>query len=202
MWHREAVRHVGQQRAQREDELHAERLRQIGDDRGEGAPAHRGLRAAEEHQIAGRARNPRDEDLDRGPDDLAGLPGDEPHLGTHALEVVELLGIDLGEARRPERAAQEGQRRGGGVARVVPAGESADQGRGSQPVGPVLPNQWLHPLHRTSCRGVTSRSRGNTALRHPRHAPSRRRGGGGFCLHAQGAPADARRGALSRARAA
>jgi hypothetical protein len=141
---------VGEERAERADELHAERLGEIEDQRGEGAPARRGLGAAQQHEVARRARHARDEDLDGRPDDLAHAGGPGLDLRAHRLEVIELLGVDLREARGAERGADEGQRRGGGVARVVPASERADQGRGPQSVGAVVPNQRLHPLHRTS----------------------------------------------------
>ena len=147
--HRQAVRDVGEQRAERDDELHAERLGEVGDDVRERAPAHRRLGAAEQDQVARRARHVRDEDLDRRPDDLAGQPSTSLTFGRTRLEVVELLRVDLREAGRAERAAEERERGGGGVAGVVPAGERADQRRGPQAVRSVLPDQRLHPLHRT-----------------------------------------------------
>ena len=95
-------------------------------------------------------------------------------FGRTRLEVVEVLGIDLREARRAERAAEERERRGRGVAGVVPAGEGADQGRGAQAVGTVLPNQRLHPLHRTSWSDAARRSSPpyRATARSPRCAPA------------------------------
>ena len=69
--HRTRVRHVAEQRAERDDDLHAERLGEVDDVRAERAPAHRRLDALHEHQVARRAWGARLEHLDRRPDDLA-----------------------------------------------------------------------------------------------------------------------------------
>jgi len=133
------VRDVGEQRTERHNQLHAERLGEVDDQLREAAPAHRRLRAAEQHEVARRAWHPGGEDLDRRPDDLALAILVMRHVRTRRLKIVEVLRIDAREARRPERAAEEGQRRGGGVAGVVPAGEGADQCRRAKAVRTLLP---------------------------------------------------------------
>ena len=67
------VGHVGEQGAEGDDELDAERLGEVDDQRGEAAPAHRRLGAGEEDQVARGAGDAGLEDVDAGPDDLAGL---------------------------------------------------------------------------------------------------------------------------------
>ena len=62
-----------------------------------------GSRPGEEHEVARRARDARRVDLDRGPLDLARAAVDELDLRARGLEVEELLGVDLREARRAER---------------------------------------------------------------------------------------------------
>ena len=84
--------------------------------------------------------------------------------------------------------ADERQRGGGGVAGVVPALERAHQRGGAKPVGTAIPDQWLHPIHRTSwARGACRHNRAD----HLRAARGRR----DRCrlrVHAQGPPDGAR----------
>ena len=66
------------------------------------------------------------------------------------LEVVELLRVDPREAPRLQRGGQERHRARGRVARVVPALKCAHHRRGPQAVRTAVPDQGLHPNHRTS----------------------------------------------------
>jgi hypothetical protein len=138
------VRHVGQQRAERHDELDAQRVAQVEDLAAEALPAEGRLGALQEHEVARGARHPGGVDLHVGPVDRAGAPVEQPDLRPGGLEVEELLGIDAREAHRAERRADELERGGGGVAGVVPAREGAHEGRGAERVGPALPDQGLH----------------------------------------------------------
>jgi hypothetical protein len=148
--HRLGVRHVGEQRAHRHDELGAERLGEVDDVLAERAPAHRRLGALHEDEIARRARHAGGEDLDARPRDLAAAVLVEAGVRPRGLEVVEVLGVDAREALCAKRFADERQCCRGGVTRVVPTAERADEGGGAQTVGTTLPDQGLHPIQGTS----------------------------------------------------
>ena len=105
------VRDVGEQRAERDDRLHAERLGEVDDRVAERAPAVGRLVAGDEHEVARRAGRGRGVDLDLRPVDLAADAVDEADRRAGRLEVVELLGVDRREALRLQRAADERQRR-------------------------------------------------------------------------------------------
>ena len=98
-----------------------------------------GSGALQQHEVARRARHARLVELDLRPDDLARAALDERDLRARGLEVEELLGVDAREARRAERRAEKLQRRGGGVAGVVPARERADERGGAQAVRAAAP---------------------------------------------------------------
>ena len=99
------MRDVGEQRAERDDELRAERLGELDDHPAERAPAERRLVPDEQDQVARRARHAGLVELDRRPHDLARLSVDQLDLRAGRLEVVELLGVDRREppARRARR---------------------------------------------------------------------------------------------------
>jgi hypothetical protein len=82
--------------------------------------------------------------LDVGPLDHAVLAAREADRRPRRLEVDELLGIDHGEALGAQPGAEERDRRGRGLAGVVPALEGAHQGRCSKPVRTAIPAQRLH----------------------------------------------------------
>lgn len=157
---RARVRHVRQQRTEGHDDLDAERLGQVDDRGGERAPAHRRLRTGEEHQVTGRAGDVRREDLHLGPGDLARDPVAQRDLRARRLEVVELLRIDRREAFRAERRGHEAERGRGGVGGVVPAAERAYEGRRTEALRPAIPDERLHPIHRTSWAREPRRSVG------------------------------------------
>ena len=71
--------------------------------------------------------------------------------GPVGLEVVELLGVDPREALGVQRGGEEGDGARGCVAGVVPALERAHHRRGPQAIRTAVPDQRLHPNHRTSC---------------------------------------------------
>jgi hypothetical protein len=141
---------VGEQRAERHHQLGAEHLGELDHELAERPPPKRRLRARHQDQVAGSARDADLEQLDGRPHDLARLAVDELDPRPGRLEVVELLGVDRGESLGVQRRADELDRAGGGVSRIVPALEPADQCRGPQSIGTVLPLQWLHPVHGTS----------------------------------------------------
>ena len=110
------------------------------------APAQRGLDALEHGQVAVGARDLGGGDLGLGPLDLAHLAVGELHVGPHAGEVEELVGVDVGHVEVVEAGLDE--LRGGGrrVARVVPPAEGGHQDRLPQR-GPRAPDQIGHHLH-------------------------------------------------------
>ena len=180
--HRPRVRHVGQQRAEGDDELRAERLGEVDDQRGRTcASASTARRPERGRGRAGRAGCARRRSRPRATRSRAcGL--DELDLRPRGLEVEEVLGVDAGEARGAERGAEELERRGGRVAGVVPAGEGAHESRGAQAVGAVLPDQRRHPDHGTSWPCVTASGRSAS------HVARGRRRGRRLRLHPQGPP--------------
>ena len=99
---RPRVRDVGQQRAERDDHLAVEDLGELEHLLAEPAPAVGRLRTLQEHEVARSPRDLRRVDLDLGPVDDACRPLADAHLRACRLKVVELLGVQLGEARRTE----------------------------------------------------------------------------------------------------
>ncbi len=148
---RARVRDVGQQRAEQHDELDAERLGQVDHDLAEAAPAHRGLGAGEQHEVARRAGHARGVDLELRPLDLARRrrrPAGRPAASTGSR--TKSSGSITANGSAPRLPAEERERRRRGVARVVPALEGADQRRGPEAVGSAFPAQRLHRIHRTA----------------------------------------------------
>ena len=121
---------VAEERPQRDDHLHAERLGEVHEVRGECTPVHRRLDALDEHQVARRSWGRSLEDLDRRPHELAPVGVVELNGWAVGLEVVEVLRIHAGEAAGLQRRGQEGDGARGGVAGVVPALERAHHGWG------------------------------------------------------------------------
>ena len=147
---RPGVRSVPQQCAQRDDELHSQRLGEVDQLGAEGAPAHRRLDALHEHQVARRLGGTRFVYLHPGPGDLALARIGEANARTVGLEVVELLGLDAREARCLQRGGEERDRARSSVAGVVPALERTHQRGGPEAIRTAVPDQGLHPNHRTS----------------------------------------------------
>ena len=86
-----------------------------------------------------------------GPVDLARLALGEPDRRPRDLEVVELLGVDLGDRLGVERGRDRLERGGRGARGVVPARERGDQHGRAQLRRLRLPDQWLHPSSLSGC---------------------------------------------------
>ena len=99
-----------------------------------------------------------------------------------------------------ERRAEEGEGGGGGLARVVPALERANESRGPEAIRAALPAEGLHPTFTVAGhvrRAGHHRPRGRHHL-----TAAGRRGRRRLRVHAQGPAARAHRHAVPRARAA
>src|SRR2546421_12204788 len=107
--------HVCQQGAERDRELHADRLGDLDDQAGETAPAKRRFASGEQNQVAWRPGDPGLVELDLGPRDLSRLALVQLDLWPGRLEVVELLRVNRCETSSAKRGADERQsaRRGG-----------------------------------------------------------------------------------------
>ena len=162
------VRHVGEQRAQGDHHLHAQRLGQLHDHVAERAPAVGRLVPDEEDEVARRARDASLEQLGLGPGDLAAAPLGEADARAGGLEVEELLGVDAGEAAPLQGRADEADRGGGGVRGVVPALERADERGRAQGVRPAIPDQGRHRFTVARRRPGRARSRPRDRARHAR----------------------------------
>src|SRR6202042_3614208 len=94
---RTGVRDIGQQSAERDDQLHADRLGKLDDQRREGTPAERRLVAGQQDQITRGAGDPGLVELDLGPLEDPGEAVRELDPGSGGLKVVELLWVDRRE---------------------------------------------------------------------------------------------------------
>ena len=121
---RARVRHVGEERSERDDELHVELPCELHDLVAKGAPPEVGLDAEHEHGIAVGSRNGSVVEDRVGPVDPARDPVLERDVRTRGLEVVELLGVDVREAPRLPRLGEEARRERGALRAVVPAPKS------------------------------------------------------------------------------
>ena len=137
------MRDVGEERTEREEELDPELLADVDDLGAERAPLQARLDTEEHDHVALAARDRRRVQLVGGPDDLARQAVGEAHLRTRGREVVELLGVDLGELAGRPVVAQKARRRGRGVGGVVPTLERGHQNRSFQ-LGAVVP---VHVVH-------------------------------------------------------
>ena len=126
---RAGVRGVGQQRTQDDDGLHVELVgdrQQLG---AEGAPAHVGLHAVHQHDVAVRAGRTAVRDPHRRPHQLPGHPVDLPDHRPVDLVVVVGLVVDLHDRLGFPDRVQVLERVAGRVAGVVPALEGRDDDR-------------------------------------------------------------------------
>jgi len=131
------VRHLGQQRPERQDERHLAPARELENRAAVGLPAQVWLDGHAQDDVARQRRSLADRELRGRPRDLTlGLrAGLEANVRSGEAEVVELLGIDLGELLGPEGRAQVahgGCRRFGGV---VPAAKRHDQDGPAEALG-------------------------------------------------------------------
>jgi hypothetical protein len=150
------VRDVGEERAERHEQLDVEVSSEVDDQLAEGQPAQARLDPQEEHGVAIRPRNPGVVEGVLRPLDPPRQPLVERDVRPVRLEVEKPLGIDVGEALRlpdpREVAARERRPR----AAVVPAAEGGDQHR---PVELRLPH---HPqlAHPSQSRALQACARG------------------------------------------
>ena len=124
---RARVRHVGEQRAERDDELDVEIAREVEHELREGLPAQARLDAEQQHDVAVGARDPSVVEGVLRPLDLPRHPLVERDVRPVRLEVDEALRIDVREPLGvPDaREVARGERRT--LAAVVPAPEGCDQ---------------------------------------------------------------------------
>jgi hypothetical protein len=120
------VRDIGEERAERNHELHSEILGQVGDLSGKRPPAGVRLDPQEEHGIALDSRDRRVVEDVLGPVDVPGDAVLEADVRPDGLEVVELLRIDVREALRAPALREEARRERGALRAVVPAAERGD----------------------------------------------------------------------------
>src|SRR5205085_628025 len=95
---RPCMRYVGEQRAERHDHLDAELASEADDPLAERAPPEIRLDAEEEHRIAIRTGDATVVEGVLRPVDAPRQPVDERDVGPRCLEVVEALGVQVGEA--------------------------------------------------------------------------------------------------------
>jgi hypothetical protein len=149
------VRHVGQQRAERDDELDAELLRQLDDQLREGAPAEVRLDAEQQHRVSREARRRGVVEGVLRPFDPTRQPLVERDVRSGRLEVDEALRVDvpepLGVPDAPEVAA--GERRA--LTAVVPAAEGRHEHRTIE-LGPMRESE-LAARHAASLEPIPRR---------------------------------------------
>ena len=126
------MRHVGEQRPERHDELDAEVGRKPGDELRERAPAIVGLDPEHDDRIAIGAGDRAVEELVLGPLDLPRQPLVEGDGRPDGLEVDEALWIDVREPRRLPLPREIARRERCRLTTVVPAAKGRDQHRPAQ----------------------------------------------------------------------
>ena len=126
------MRHLGEQRAERDDESHVVLAGDGHDLLAERAPPQLRLGADQEDDVAFAAGHGRGRHRRRRPHDLALHAFVETHLRTGRREVEEVLGIELGEDLGVPPLGQEPGRERRGLAGVVPSFEAGDQHRMAQ----------------------------------------------------------------------
>ena len=199
---RARVRDVGQQRAEQDGHLDAERLGQIDDRLGERAPAEGGLGAGEQDQVARGARDADGVDLELRPVDRPRDAVLQAHHRARGLEVDELLGVDPGEGLGAELPAMKVSAEvADSPASFQPlnaqtsAGARRPSGRRSQRTGCIADPRYRVRVLSHYGRRVLPRA-------HRRRPACRRPGRRGLRLLAQGPPDRALGHAVSGARAA
>ena len=125
--HRPAVRHVGEQRAERDGHRCPEVRGEPGDLLAEGSPAERRLGPEDEDHVGTWQR--RRPHPDGRPHDLALALRGQSHMRPHGREIGVRIGIDLGEGGRRARLDEGAQRRRCSIARVVPPREGGHHHR-------------------------------------------------------------------------
>ena len=143
---RPRVRHVREQRAERDDELDLELARDMRDVIAERAPAQVRLDAEHDDGVAAAAGKRGVHEGVLRPLDPAQVPVDERHHRARRLEVVEALRVDRRELDRRPRAREVGARERGALSPVVPAAESRDQHRPLEGRAGIDPKLLRHQL--------------------------------------------------------
>jgi hypothetical protein len=126
------VRDVGEERAERHDELDAEVTGEVDDLVRERPPAEVGLEAEHEHGVPFRLGNGGVVEGGLRPDDLASDPALQRDVRARCLEVEELLRIDVGETPCLPRLREEAGGERGTLRSVVPASEGGDEDGAAQ----------------------------------------------------------------------
>ena len=133
--HGSAVRHVGQEGAQRDERLGADLLRSVDDGGRERSPPHVGLDRGEEDDLSALRGGPRE--LAAGPLDDPADSVLQPDGRPRDLEVDELLGVQGSHPRALPALDQIADGDGSRFAPVVPAPDGRDH-RGVAEVGMQL----------------------------------------------------------------
>ncbi len=176
---RPGVRGVAEQRAQHHHHLHAQLMGEAHDFVAERAPAHAGLDAADQDEIAPPTLAAVVTDADdgqpgRGPCDLANAAVQEDGRAVH-LEVVVVLRVQRGEDLALPFPVQVRDRGGGGVTGVVPAFERGHHDRVDQLGNPLeLDHPRLLPTGGAAPRRspVAVPLRASPSLRRPARPPA------------------------------
>ena len=131
------MRDVGQERAERDDELHVDVASKLDDLLRERPPAQIRLDPEQEYAIAVGTRDRRVVENRLRPVDPAREALLERDVRPRRLEVEELLRIEVREPTRLPALREEAQRERGALGPIVPAAESGDED-GSPDVGTPL----------------------------------------------------------------
>jgi hypothetical protein len=121
------VRHVREQRAERDDELDAELFREADDEIGEAAPAEVRLDSEQEDGILLQAGRPPLVEDGRRPVDTSRQPFDQRDMRARRLEVEEAFGVDVCKAVGSPELGKVPRGERGALAAVVPATEGSDE---------------------------------------------------------------------------
>jgi hypothetical protein len=143
------MRHLGQQRSERQDQADLAGSGQLQNQVAVGLPAQVGLDGHPDDHVPGKLRG-------LGDGEFGGRPGDlalrlrarlEAHVWPGQAEVVELLGVDLGEFLGVKGRTQVPDRRGRRLGGVVPAPKRHDQDR---PAKPGRAGVYFQGIHRVA----------------------------------------------------
>jgi hypothetical protein len=129
---RSGVRHVGEQRSERDHHLDTELACKLGNHVGEGLPAQIRLDPEQQDRVAIDTRNRRVVEGVLRPFDVPRLTVDQRDVRTGRLEVEEVLRLDVGESVRLPDLGEVSARERGTLPAVVPASNCRDQNRLAQ----------------------------------------------------------------------
>ena len=126
---RPCMRHVCQQRPERDHHLHAELAHEPDDEIGERLPAEIRLDPEQEHDVVVEPVRPSVVEGGLRPLDLPSHPALQRDVRAGRLEVEELLGIDVREPLRLPGLGEVARGQRGCLRAIVPAAECGDQNR-------------------------------------------------------------------------